>query len=274
MWIYVVYSQGPETLHNSTPKMYVTFFTPWGGKTVVICTQHHQPATTTEQYSPPLITSPAFACPVTFLGDTYLSWAWTRETRCIPCWHMYSINWRHCTKKTKDQGMLFSRSALLPRSLRRMVKNIEINPWNTWKNHEKSYCSNPFVPALHNIFHSDQNIFFYTLHTSMCNPHAELPTHPHPQFLEMRPRCSKSEIHAFQVLGTANSSKCEPSFQGFKPHCRFQPRRSPKPSQTRTLWKPAVVRNEKPWFQDWHAWAPTFRNPQCFEIGTRTFNSY
>ena len=41
-------------------------------------------------------------------------------------------------KKTKDQGILFSRSALLPRSLRRMVKNIEINPWNTWKNHEKS----------------------------------------------------------------------------------------------------------------------------------------
>ena len=36
MWIYVVYSQGPETLHNGTPKMYVTFFTPWGGKTVVI----------------------------------------------------------------------------------------------------------------------------------------------------------------------------------------------------------------------------------------------
>ena len=36
MWIYVVYSQGPETLHNGTPKMYVTFFTPRGGKTVVI----------------------------------------------------------------------------------------------------------------------------------------------------------------------------------------------------------------------------------------------
>ena len=36
MWIYAVYSQGPETLHNGTPKMYVTFFTPWGGKTVVI----------------------------------------------------------------------------------------------------------------------------------------------------------------------------------------------------------------------------------------------
>ena len=36
MWIYVVYSQGPETLHNGTPKMYVTFFTPWGGKTVVM----------------------------------------------------------------------------------------------------------------------------------------------------------------------------------------------------------------------------------------------
>ena len=36
MWIYAVYSQGPETLHNGTPKMYVTFFTPRGGKTVVI----------------------------------------------------------------------------------------------------------------------------------------------------------------------------------------------------------------------------------------------
>ena len=36
MWIYVVYSQGPETLHNGTPKMYVTFFPPGGGKTVVI----------------------------------------------------------------------------------------------------------------------------------------------------------------------------------------------------------------------------------------------
>ena len=48
MWIYVVYSQGPETLHNGTPKMYVTFFTPRGGKTVVISVtknsaawQHH-----------------------------------------------------------------------------------------------------------------------------------------------------------------------------------------------------------------------------------------
>ena len=30
MWIYAVYSQGPETLHNGTPKMYVAFFTPWG----------------------------------------------------------------------------------------------------------------------------------------------------------------------------------------------------------------------------------------------------
>ena len=30
MWIYVVYSQGLETLHNGTPKMYVTFFNPWG----------------------------------------------------------------------------------------------------------------------------------------------------------------------------------------------------------------------------------------------------
>ena len=36
MWICAVYSQGPETLHNGTPKMYVTFFTPRGGKTVVI----------------------------------------------------------------------------------------------------------------------------------------------------------------------------------------------------------------------------------------------
>ena len=36
MWIYVVYSQGPETLHNGTPKMYVTFFTPGRGKTVVM----------------------------------------------------------------------------------------------------------------------------------------------------------------------------------------------------------------------------------------------
>lgn len=91
------------------------------------CTQHHQPATTTEQYSP-LIALPAYACPVTFLADTFLSLAWTRETRCIPCRHMYSINWRHCTgtkKKTKDQGMLFSRSALLPRSLRRMVKILK-----------------------------------------------------------------------------------------------------------------------------------------------------
>jgi len=26
----VVYTQGSETLHNGTPKMYVTFFTPWG----------------------------------------------------------------------------------------------------------------------------------------------------------------------------------------------------------------------------------------------------
>ena len=39
MWIYVVYSQGLETLHNGTPKMYVTFFTPGGGKTVVISGQ-------------------------------------------------------------------------------------------------------------------------------------------------------------------------------------------------------------------------------------------
>ena len=36
MWIYAVYSQGPETLHNGTPKMYVTFFTRRGGKTVVM----------------------------------------------------------------------------------------------------------------------------------------------------------------------------------------------------------------------------------------------
>ena len=31
MWIYAVHSQGPETLHNGTPKMYVTFFTRRGG---------------------------------------------------------------------------------------------------------------------------------------------------------------------------------------------------------------------------------------------------
>ena len=31
MWIYVVYSRGPKTLHSGTPKMYVTFFTPWEG---------------------------------------------------------------------------------------------------------------------------------------------------------------------------------------------------------------------------------------------------
>ena len=36
MWIYVVCSQGPETLHNGTPKMYITFFTPRVGKTVVM----------------------------------------------------------------------------------------------------------------------------------------------------------------------------------------------------------------------------------------------
>ena len=43
MWIYVVYSQGPETLHNGTPKTYVTFFTPrGGGKTVVMREAHFE----------------------------------------------------------------------------------------------------------------------------------------------------------------------------------------------------------------------------------------
>ena len=36
MWIYMVYSQGPETLYNGIPKMYVIFFTPRWDKTVVI----------------------------------------------------------------------------------------------------------------------------------------------------------------------------------------------------------------------------------------------
>ena len=104
------------------------------------CTQHHQPATTTEQYSP-LIALPAYACPVTFLADTYLSLAWTRETRCIPCRHMYSINWRHCTgtkKKNERPRDVVLQKCLVTPLVTQNCKNIEINPWNTWKNHEKS----------------------------------------------------------------------------------------------------------------------------------------
>ena len=176
--------------------------------------------------------------------------------------------------------MLFSRSAFLPRSLRRIVKilkSIHGTHGKIMKNRIDQIISNPFIPALHNIILTPITTCFLRIVYVIAQPDAKLPTHPHPRFLEMTPVVPKvkyTRSKFWEPLIPSHSSECEPSFQGFKPQCGFQPRSFPKPSETKTLWKPAVVRNEKPWFQDWHAWAPTFRNPQFFEIRTRTVNFY